>query len=85
MIKRIKYIPLLLLFLVSFSGHAQTYGNEWINYNQSYYSFKIVKDGIYRLDFNTLTTAGVPLATFSNRKHSIIWTRKGTPNTYCRW
>lgn len=79
MIKRIKYIPLLLLFLVSFSGHAQTYGNEWINYNQSYYSFKIVKDGIYRLDFNTLTTAGVPLATFQTENIQLFGREKELP------
>ncbi len=38
------------------------YGNEWINYNQKYYSFKIAEDGIYKLDYASLNAAGVPLS-----------------------
>jgi hypothetical protein len=41
------------------------YGNEWIDYSQKYYSFKIQQDGVYRLDYATLSSAGLPLATIS--------------------
>ena len=39
------------------------YGNEWINYNQSYYSFKVASDGIYKIDYNTLNASGFPITT----------------------
>ncbi len=55
---------ILIHFLLVFSGflfalnlHAQNYGNEWINYNQKYYHFKIANTGIQRLGFNELNSA----------------------------
>lgn len=56
--KRLLTYCLLILPLFS---KAQ-YGNEWINYNQKYYSFKIWQDGVYKLDYTTLVSAGVPVA-----------------------
>ncbi|MCX6317390.1 MAG: C25 family cysteine peptidase [Bacteroidetes bacterium] len=38
---------------------AQPYNNEWINYNQTYYKFKIGATGIYRISQPTLTTMGI--------------------------
>ena len=35
----VKFLLLLIVcFSFSFSFNAQTYGNEWINYNQKYYA-----------------------------------------------
>ncbi|KAA9327200.1 hypothetical protein F0P96_18365 [Hymenobacter busanensis] len=36
------------------------YGNEWINYSQQYAKIPVLKDGIYRLDYQYLQQAGVP-------------------------
>lgn len=61
-------LRLLLLLLFIITGHslkAQTYGNEWINYSQSYYAFQIYQDGIYRLDYDSLLASGIPLGSFS--------------------
>jgi hypothetical protein len=41
-------------------AHAQTYGNEWINYNQTYFKFKIAKDSVYRINMSTLFAMGMP-------------------------
>ena len=60
------YIILLQLLTTTFFTNAQTYGNEWIDYSQSYYTFKIVDDGIYKLDYSTLNNAGVPMGLFSS-------------------
>ena len=49
-----------ILGLVSFN-YAQTYHNNWINYNQQYYKFKIAETGIYRIDSATLANSGIPL------------------------
>lgn len=35
------------------------YGNEWINYDQSYYRIEVDKDKIYRISYQELLNAGV--------------------------
>lgn len=52
----------LLLMLIAANTHAQYYGNEWIEYDQRYYKFPIEEEGVYRISYNTLAAAGVPLA-----------------------
>ena len=37
---------LLVSFFSTFAG-AQTYGNEWISYNQKYFSFPVVESGMW--------------------------------------
>jgi hypothetical protein len=59
-----------LLFVVS-SSFAQ-YGNEWINYNQSYYKIPITKTGIFRLTYDDLSTAGLPVNTIDPRNIQIF-------------
>jgi len=63
---------LLLLFFVSVfctgSLVAQNYGNEWINYSQRYFKIKVAKDGVYRLSYSALASAGIPLSTFDPRQ-----------------
>ena len=46
---------------MSYLSYGQ-YGNDWIDYSQKYYALKIAEDGIYRVDYNTLSTAGVPVS-----------------------
>jgi hypothetical protein len=54
---------LALLWLLVGSGRvlAQSgqYGNEWIVPGQRYFKVKIVKDGLYKLDYQYLTRAGI--------------------------
>lgn len=63
-----KRIFTMLLLLVAFGLKAQvTYYNEWINYNQTYYKFKIGADGLYRIPQSVLANAGlgsVPVQNF---------------------
>jgi len=49
-----------VLFLIVFQAKAQ-YGNEWIDYNRSYYKIQIAQEGIYRLSYQTLVDAGIPV------------------------
>lgn len=60
MIKKIIYIISFLLFAHISQTDAQIYGNEWINYSQSYYKFKVYEDGIYRIPVSALNAAGLP-------------------------
>jgi hypothetical protein len=72
-----KYLIPILLF-ISIKVSAQ-YGNEWINYNQKYYSFKIWEEGIYSLDSSTLANAGLDLSTIDPRNIQIFGREKEIP------
>lgn len=73
------HIALLLCFLSSFLSYGQQYGNEWIRYDQSYYSFKIVSNGVFKLDYSTLATAGIPLSSFQSENIQIFGREKELP------
>lgn len=51
---------------------AQSFGNEWINYNQTYYKFPIYQEGIYRIDSITLANAGFPIQSIDPRNIQIF-------------
>lgn len=52
---------LLIYSLLTYSfANAQTFGNEWINYQQPYFKFKITQKGIYQISFDDLKIAGFP-------------------------
>ena len=56
------YLMISLLFTCNYSTAQMTngmFGNEWINYSQTYYKFKISEDGIYRLPISHLELSGV--------------------------
>lgn len=57
-----RFSSLLLLlglgFLTNYS-HAQTYANSWINFNNTYYKFKIGKNGVYRITQSQLAAIGM--------------------------
>lgn len=60
--------PVFVLLLMIMGGlQAQPFGNEWINYNQRYYKFPVAEEGVYRINYNALAAAGIPLATIDPR------------------
>ncbi|MER2997752.1 C25 family cysteine peptidase [Pontibacter populi] len=56
-----KRICLLFLFIVTIvTAQAQTnYGNEWINYEQTYHKIKVTQTGIHQLDYAYLSQLGL--------------------------
>ena len=63
-----KHIILILVCLSTLSLQAQfwngqdsLFGNEWIRYEQSYYKMAVADDGIYRISYNALQQAGIPV------------------------
>ena len=60
-----KFKFLIFFAFVVFSGFGKAqaqnvvYGNEWINYNQSYYKINILKDGLYKITAANLAAAGI--------------------------
>lgn len=73
-------LTVLILFLVTYSlSFAQPYGNEWINYSQNYYSFKVSEEGIYRIDQSVLQNAGIPVSTIPTNQFQIFGRQKEVP------
>lgn len=54
-----------ILFTTTLFG--QPYANDWINYGQSYYKFKIAENGLYRIDRQTLIDAGIAISSIDPR------------------
>lgn len=63
---RVKCLVILLELCVSFAGFAQ-YTNGWINFTQHYYKIPVSQDGIYRLTYSNLQTAGFPVTSVDPR------------------
>ena len=60
---------LIILIVHAFSSHgiAQMVhgqdtltGQEWINYNETYFKFTVEADGVYRIPYDALISAGIP-------------------------
>lgn len=59
--KMLQRICFLLAGILAFAfiAEAQSYNNEWINFNNTYYKFKVGKDGLYRIPETTLRANGL--------------------------
>ncbi|MFI5204881.1 MAG: hypothetical protein ACHQF2_10330, partial [Flavobacteriales bacterium] len=72
----------LLLVVFSFtciiSARAQ-FGNEWINFTQNYYSFKIISNGVYRIDSLALSNAGINLTGLDPRNFQVFGRQREIP------
>ncbi|MCB0733425.1 MAG: hypothetical protein H6608_11790 [Flavobacteriales bacterium] len=62
-----KRIFILLLIFTSFSAVFGQYGNDWINYSQTYIKFEINSEGIYRIEQQALIDAGLPISSIDPR------------------
>src|SRR6185369_10047753 len=54
-----KRFLLLLLILADLHANSQVYNNEWINYSQTYYKFKVGATGLYRISQPALSSIGL--------------------------
>ena len=69
----------IVLSLLAFGSFSQNYGNEWIDYNQSYYKFPIHQDGIYRISYSTLQSSGVPVSTLTPNQLQVFGKERELP------
>lgn len=74
-----KLLPLLLFILLFSNGFAQQFGNEWINFSQTYVKIRLVKDGLYRLSYSTMEQFGVPANTINGNTIQIFNKGKEVP------
>ena len=70
----------IVFLLFGLGVSAQSYNNEWINFSNTYYKFKVGQNGLYRIPQSVLATAGmgnVPVQNFQlfrNGKEVPIYT-----------
>ena len=72
-------LGVIYVFLICCNLDAQTFGNEWISYNQRHYSFPVVESGIYKINYNTLVAAGIPLTSISTDNFQIFGRERQIP------
>ena len=76
---RIRFIHLVIALLSGLWSLAQPYGNEWINYSQKYYQFKLVNEGIYKIDYQTLVNSGIQPSQFTSANMQVFGRDKEQP------
>ena len=54
-----KYLLGLVLAFSTITVWSQTYNNEWINFGQTYYKFKVGSNGLYRINQPALAAIGL--------------------------
>jgi Peptidase family C25 len=64
-----KKLILPILLFITVAANAQ-FNNSWIDYSKTYYKFKVVKDGLYRIPQATLSVAGIGSA---NADYFQLW------------
>ncbi len=57
----VRLLPFLIALFFTLAAAAQQYGNEWINYEQTYYKISIKESGLYRISYTDLKNAGFPV------------------------
>lgn len=66
-------ISILFILISCVSAlYAQTYSNDWINYNQKYYKIPVIKEGIYRINLSQLVSSNVPTGEFQPQNLQIF-------------
>jgi hypothetical protein len=70
-----KHFAIILFWFVAFTVKAQTYGNEWVNFNQPYFKFPVHKEGIFRIDSLRLS-AYYNLATVNPKNFQLFFKGK---------
>ena len=79
-------ISLIIFFALLSSLSAQMwngvdtlYGNEWINYDQSYYKISVADDGIYRVPYQSMLDQGIPISSFQGNQLQLFYMGQEIP------
>jgi len=75
----VKRIALILVLLCSFQSYSQSYGNEWIQYDQQYFQFDVIEDGVHQIAYGDLIDAGIPVTSIDPRNIQIFAKEKEIP------
>ena len=61
------------------NGQDTLYGNEWIKYDQTYYKISVGDDGIYRLNYQSLSDVGVPVSSIAAEHFQLFYMGQEIP------
>jgi len=75
----VKLILRFVVFIFCTPLFAQSFSNEWIDYTQSYYSFPISENGIYRITYQNLVDAGISINTINPENIQVFARGKEVP------
>jgi len=75
----VRKLLFIIFFSFCFNLIAQAQANNWIEYSQSYYKFKVAENRIYRIDYQTLLNAGIPLSSIDPRNFQLFARGKEVP------
>ena len=82
-----KIISLLVFSIIVLSnnwaqitnGPDTLYGNEWINFDQSYFKIMVVEDGMHKITHQQLTNAGVPTDQIEGSQYQLFYNGEEIP------
>ncbi|MBK9016078.1 MAG: hypothetical protein IPM82_19575 [Saprospiraceae bacterium] len=77
-------LSFLTIFLTSvkaqiINGLDTLYGNEWINFDQSYFKIMVAEDGIYRVSQQVLSDANLPLGQINGNQFQLFHNGEEVP------
>lgn len=61
------------------NGTDSLYGNEWIQYDQTYFKIAVAADGIYRIPYAALSAAGIPADALDASQYQLWWLGQEQP------
>ncbi len=70
--KGFQLVIFILFITCSVVVGQKKWPDEWINYSQKYFKISTVEDGIYRVSYDDLVSAGVPITTIDPKKIQIF-------------
>ncbi|TZF83635.1 hypothetical protein FW774_09160 [Pedobacter sp. BS3] len=72
-----KYLLVFICLFAILPTNAQTpYGNDWINFTQTYFKIKVAEDGIYRINQSQLQQAGVSISSINPKNIQMFYRGK---------
>ncbi|MEH0155508.1 C25 family cysteine peptidase [Limibacter armeniacum] len=67
------FILLTFSYLHSFAQSASEFKNSWIKDDQKYFKLKVSENGVYRVTYDELKSAGFPVLTAKFNEHQMYW------------
>jgi hypothetical protein len=78
LIRLYKIVGFFALLFIQIVFYAQP-ANNWIQYNQNYYKFSIATSGVFKVGYNVLQNAGIPINTINPKQIHLYLLGKEIP------
>ncbi len=79
----LSYFLLLFTFCISYAqmdiNGQSLFGNEWIDYDKTYYKLSVEEDGVYRVRMSELASAGMPISNIEGKELQLYYFGESYP------